>query len=197
MWIALVVIASGAITFAGLMARSTPRASAVAPGGSASRSPGVAKPADAPRQRWSSEHRARWTSGDRSSVAFDLPAENPVQIWTRRVRPMLVVRCLPGRIDAFVFTESPIALEAQSEDHTVTYSLDGGATRSERWPDSMDHDALFAPDGAAFAAALARASTLRFGYTPHNAAPVTTEFAVAGIGELLDSAAKPCGRAPR
>jgi hypothetical protein len=34
---------------------------------------------------------------------------------------------------------------------------------------------------------------LRFGYTPHNAAPVEALFQVSGITELVDPLAKDCG----
>jgi hypothetical protein len=34
---------------------------------------------------------------------------------------------------------------------------------------------------------------MRFGFTPHNAPPVVVQFNVAGLGRLLQSAARDCG----
>jgi hypothetical protein len=38
-----------------------------------------------------------------------------------------------------------------------------------------------------------QAHTLRFGYTPHNAAPVEAVFQVEGLAELIAPVAKDCG----
>jgi hypothetical protein len=67
---------------------------------------------------------------------------------------------------------------------------------TERWADSDEHDALFAPDGAGFAQRLQRARTLRFGYTPHNALPVVVHFQVSGLSDLIGPVAKECGWKP-
>jgi len=73
-------------------------------------------------------------------------------------------------------------------------AFDGAAGTHERWPDSVEHDALFAPDGKAMAARLLAANQMRFTFSPHNAAPVTATFEVAGLGELLKPIAKRCGK---
>ena len=41
---------------------------------------------------------------------------------------------------------------------------------------------------------LVTARQMRFSFSPHNAAPVTATFEVAGLGELLTPIAKRCGR---
>jgi hypothetical protein len=108
------------------------------------------------------------------------------------VRPLLVVRCLPRTTDVFVFTQSAALIEAQTEDHTVVFSFDDEPETRELWPDAAEHDALFAPDGAAFAKRLLTASTLRFGFTPHNAAPVTAHFQVGGLRNQVEPVSKTC-----
>lgn len=135
----------------------------------------------------------RWTGNARRSLAVEVPSVNKVSVWMRDVRPLLVVRCLQGRADAFVFTDSAVTIEAHTEDHTVRYGIDNEPEMRELWPDSTEHDALFAPDGAAFARRLMAARTLRFGFTPHNAAPVTAHFRVSGLREQLAPAARACG----
>ena len=84
-------------------------------------------------------------------------------------------------------------MEAQDENHSVRISFDDEPEVTERWPDSSDHDALFAPDAVAFARRLTAARTLRFGYTPHNSQKAVAEFHLSGLAELIQPAAKQCG----
>jgi hypothetical protein len=139
---------------------------------------------------WTEENRETWIAGARRAAAFEVQADKPVSVWMRTVRPSLVVRCEAKVLDVFVFTDSAARIEPQTIDHTVTLQFDGGEEMSTRWPDADTHDALFAPDGASFAKRLASAQILRFGFTPHNAEPVTMQFTVAGLAPLLARAAK-------
>ena len=152
-----------------------------------------AQRASAVTRAWSSQRRAYWTGNQRNSSAFELSAENIVPIWLNQVRPLLIVRCMSKRTEAFVFTGSALKIEPQTEDHTVRFRFDDDQETTLRWPDSAEHDALFAPDAAAFAQRLIHARTLRFGYTPHNAEPVEAHFEVSGLGELIEPVAKECG----
>ena len=109
------------------------------------------------------------------------------------VRPLLVVRCMGKKTETFVYTGSSLKIEPETEDHTVTFRFDDESPRSERWPDSAEHDALFAPDATAFAHRVMSAHTLRFGYTPHNAEPAEAVFEVSGLTDLVTPSAKDCG----
>ena len=153
-----------------------------------------ATPVSAGVSKWSRANQQRWVSNHRKSVAFELPAENTVAVWMDRVRPALVVRCLAKGIDVFVVTDTAAAIEAKDDDHTVQLGFDDEAFEEERWPDSVHHDALFAPDGVAFARRLARTRTLRFGFTPHNAAPVTAAFDLTGVADVVETVSKTCRR---
>jgi hypothetical protein len=84
-------------------------------------------------------------------------------------------------------------MEAIDQNHSVRFSFDGEPDVTERWADSDDHDALFAPDGAAFALRLLTAQKLRFSYTPHNAQRAVVEFETSGLDSLIAPAAKQCG----
>jgi hypothetical protein len=147
-------------------------------------------------QKWSAENRSLWTGARRRGAAFELLAENTVPVWMNQVRPSLVVRCIAGKTDLFVLTGSALKIEPDTEEHTVSLSVDDETAEADRWPDSADHDALFAPDGAALARRLARARTFRFGYTPHNASPVTAVFHVSGLAPHVEPVARECGWKP-
>ena len=143
---------------------------------------------------WSSKQQLRWISNRRKSAAFELDANQPVAVWLKQVRPTLVVRCIDNRTDVFVYTDSAARIEEQDENHTVRVAFDGDEGAHERWPDSVEHDALFAPDGKAMAQRILASRQMRFTFSPHNAAPVTATFEVSGLRELLAPVAKRCGR---
>lgn len=193
---AAAVIGSGAITLAALSSGGTgagnvPADAAAAPAATVAAGTVPAPVKAAAKAGWVEAGKV-WMGNARKGLALELAASNETPVWMRTVRPLLVVRCVDRRTDVFVFTDSAAAMEARDEDHAVRIRFDEGEERSERWPDSSAHDALFAPDGARLLAELGRARTLSFGYTPHNAAPVTARFDLAGLRERLAPAARYC-----
>ena len=176
-----------------LVMRAGPAAS---PSPDVARVPVVAKtapevaPAAPAGPAWSDENRDTWVGGVRGAVAFEVPADRDVSVWMRTVRPTLVVRCEGKALDVFVFTDSAARIEPETEDHTVRLRVDDEAETAALWLDADTHDALFAPDGIAFARRLAAARTLHFAFTPHNAEPVTMRFTVTGLAPLLARAGK-------
>jgi len=147
--------------------------------------------ADAPR--WSRVNDGRWVGTRGQTAAFELSATGRVHVWMRDVTPVLVVRCEKGNAEAFVYTQSAARMEPQDGDHTVQVSFDGAGPASQRWPDSAEHDALFARNPPEFTRQLTQSRTLQFGFTPHNAEPVVATFVLDGLEPLLASSAKPCG----
>jgi hypothetical protein len=131
-----------------------------------------------------------WLWNVRKGAAFELRAENRVAIWQGIAQPLLVIRCEPGRVQTFVYTASALQIEPEDENHTVRITFDAEPEITERWADSSDHDALFAPDGPAFARRLMQARTLKFGYRPHNAARAVAEFQVTGLEATIEPVAK-------
>jgi hypothetical protein len=185
MFLACAMIVGGALMMGVLNGRNAGRAAAgtMTPTSTPATTPAAEKPLP-PSAGWT-ENTSAWTAETRRRIAFELPARNETSVWMKTVRPLLVVRCQEGQMEAFVYTDSPAAMESQDEDHMVRISFDGEPGRTERWPDSSTHDALFAPQGAAFAARIMTAESLRFGYTPHNAAAVVAHFDVRGLAEKL------------
>lgn len=135
--------------------------------------------------KWSSKTQARWVNPSRTTAAFELDAEHPIAVWNDTVTPALVVRCTKGRVDVFVYTDSAARIEAEDDNHTVQLSYDDETGVQERWPDSIEHDALFAPDGRALTDRLSTSRSLRFTFTPHNARPATALFDVRGLKEKM------------
>ena len=187
MIVAAALVIGSAITFAlggSRGATPTPVATTNRAAAKAGSAPAAA-PKPAFTQTWSTARRAYWTANQRHAAAFELPAENTVAIWMNYVRPILVVRCMNKRTETFVYTGSALKIEPNTEDHSVSFHFDGEAASNEHWPDSAEHDALFAPDGAAFAQRVLAGKSFRFGYTPHNAEPVEAQFHVDGLAQLI------------
>jgi hypothetical protein len=154
----------------------------------------VAAPAAAPAvaSKWNANNRD-WLLNSKKGVAFELRSLKKVGIWQGIAQPVLVVRCDAGRMQTFVYTASAIQMEAVDDNHTVRVSFDGEPEATERWADSPEHDALFAPAAAAFAKRLMTAQALKVSYTPHNASRAVAEFETYGLSDLIVPAAKQCG----
>ena len=167
-----------------------------APADPAAKSPAPASdaviPATSAKESWNADNRALWLGRERGA-AFELLSESTVSTWFGPTQPKLVVRCASRTTEVLVYTQSPTKIEPRVDGKTVTVSLDGEPAKTERWADSDDRRALFALDGAAFAQRLLHAQTLRFGYSPANAADVVAQFHVSGLAELLKPAARDCG----
>ena len=190
-------IAGGAlVTLLAMSARPTadaPRREVKTAGARIAAAPSAAAINPATPVKWTSAGQARWVHPSRNAAAFEVAAERPVAIWNGTVTPTLVVRCNKGRVDAFVYTNSAARIEAEDENHSVKLEFDAVPAAHERWPDSVEHDALFAPDGRAFVEQLASAQALRFTFVPHNAGPAGALFDVRGLKEKM-AATKACGR---
>jgi hypothetical protein len=142
---------------------------------------------------WSGSRRAGWARDGSRTITFQVGALDDVQAWMSRVRPVLVVRCLSRTTEVFVATGSAVSFEEGSEGHVVTLQWDNEAPVEQKWPGSVSYQELFAPDGIAAARRLARASTLRFAFTPYNSRPVAATFNVRGFDRLVGDVARTCG----
>jgi hypothetical protein len=89
-------------------------------------------------------------------------------------------------------THSPANIEGNTRLHSVKLSIDNGEPAAQMWEHSVDHDALFAPDGRALTRRLAGARHMAFTFTPFNAPPAVANFTVDGLGARLAAAGKSC-----
>jgi hypothetical protein len=180
-----------------VMARSVPAASPVNSAPSRALATSVAgmeaairSAAEAPPPRWSG---GVLNAGTRDrSVAYELPANNEVSMWTKRVRPVLCVRCVEGSTEVFVFTDAAAAFEGEARVHTVLIGFDDAPAVPERWYASEGYDALFSPEAIPLARRIAAARRFTFGFTPYNASPVQVQFDVSGFDALAAHIAREC-----
>jgi len=140
--------------------------------------------------RWSASGPSR-----RTGMTFELAADEDVDVWRKRVRPVLTVRCMRNETDVFVVTQSAASFEGSGQ-HTVQVTFDDGDRVAEMWDHSVDHDALFAPDGRVLMRQIVGARRMSFTFTPFNASPAVVHFSVTGFDAQVKSAAKTCGWKP-
>jgi hypothetical protein len=127
-----------------------------------------------------------------TGVMFELGADEDVEVWRKRVRPVLTVRCTSQEAEAFVVTHTAASIEPTGQ-HTVQVGFDDVAPTSEMWEHSVDHDALFAPNGRTIMHQIAGSQRMSFTFTPFNAPPTSVHFSVSGFDDQLKSAARTCG----
>lgn len=176
-------------------------------GDSAVRTAAAASPATAPATKavapvlvdrgpaptWTGPRAARWAHDGSKTITFELQATHDVSVWMSRARPVLAVRCLSRRTEAFIMLGTSVKIEEDAYKRTLRLQWDESAEVMQQWQASESAQELFAPDGRAFVRQLTHASRLRVGFTPFNAQPVTAEFVVQGFDQFAGLVASTCG----
>jgi hypothetical protein len=142
------------------------------------------------RPRWTMTTALRRVGGQ--GIMFELAADEDVQIWRKRVRPVLTIRCVGRTTEVFVMTHTAANVEANTRLHTVQIGLDGQTPAAQMWEHSVDHDALFAPDAGTLVRQIAKARTMALTFTPFNASPAVAHFSVDGFAERFASEGMRC-----
>jgi hypothetical protein len=133
-----------------------------------------------------------WATDGSRMITFELDSDAEVPVWTTRVRPVLGVRCLARNLEIFVLMKSAASIETTADHHTVRIGFDQEPDATEQWDASTDSQSLYAPDGLALGRRIARAHTMRFGFTPFQASPVEAQFDVRGFDRPLEAVSRTC-----
>lgn len=198
-WVVVLVI--GLLTI-GWCSRSTePTPSATAPQPETRTFPATNLPARPTTSPASPSPGGKWIGNQvegetiyEKGVSFQLDAES---IPPGGRRPNLIVRCQNTRTAVILTTWTPTVAERRSPGRAVVgLSFDGEPASRERWRESSDREALFAPDAQRLARAIARAQTLRVEFTPADAPVVTVAFEVSGFDQHIATLASYCGWKP-
>lgn len=156
-------------------------------------SPPVPEVESTPPPTWTGSRRADWADDGSKTIDFTLAATHDVPVWMSWARPTLTVRCLSRQTEVFVALDTSTSFEEDADRRTVQVQWDDGPVSTQRWGVSQSGKELFAPDGVALVRRMARARSLRFGFSPFNASPVTAEFGVQGFDDLAVLVARTCG----
>jgi hypothetical protein len=153
--------------------------------------PEVESKSSVPTAKWMASANSR-KAGFGANMVFELAADGEIDVWRKRIRPVLMVRCAANTTEVFVVTQSPAIIESDTNKHTIKMSFDGGEPVEQMWEHSVDHDALFAPNGGRTMREIAGARRMSFSFAPFNAPPATTTFSVAGFDAHLKNAGRRC-----
>ncbi len=108
----------------------------------------------------------------------------------------LVIRCLPGKTEAFLDWKGPVVTGGQAIHNkpttVVNYSTNNNETFSEEWDVSTDQRALFARDPVAFVRNLMNKQTLSISFIPRGMYAETARFSIDGIEKAVDEIVKAC-----
>ena len=157
----------------------------------------VAPTASMVAPKWKRTPQSRWAADGSRMIGFEVEAERDVDVYMDRIRPILAVRCASRVTEVFVVLQSAASIENAGDTHAVKISLDGEPDVEQRWLDSTDKQALFAPDAKVLAGRMAASRRLRFSFKPFSAAPATVEFDVHGFDEPLAAMSKTCAPASK
>ena len=150
-------------------------------------------PPETARDKWTGGASSQSSMDDSPTVTFHLQAENQIQVWLGTKQPSLIVRCHERGTDVYMVTGTAAHVEYGAMDSaTVQVRFDDAAATKQRWNESTDNEALFAPQPVAFARRIAKSNRLRLGFTPFNASPVVVEFDVRGFDQHIGEIAKAC-----
>ncbi len=158
--------------------------------------PVAAAPALEPTDRVS---KPRWTAtansrraGWGANIVFELAADQEIEVWRKRVRPVLTMRCAAKTTEVFIVTQAPAMIEDKSNRHSVKIGFDGREAAEQHWEHSIDHDALFSPNGPAMMRQITRSREMTFSFAPFNAPPATVTFSTEGFEAHQKAAESKC-----
>lgn len=131
---------------------------------------------------------------DRMNVYVSRAADEEIVSWPRRRhRPVLFFRCMERRLQAFVETG---AIEA-GDTSAIRVRFDQQPVQRQRWANSNDGEAVFAPNGLDLLRRALAARRMVFEITPFNSRTMDVAFDLTGLRDRLQSLMTACGIQPR
>lgn len=130
---------------------------------------------------------------DSPRVVLSLDAERQIEGFLKSYRPVLILRCQEGEIEAYIVTGMAADVEAGNFDGaTVRIRMDDGAAETLNTMRSTDDEALFFENATQLISRLESAERLLFQFTPFNASPTETSFDLRGLSEVLPQLRAAC-----
>ena len=146
-----------------------------------------------PNSKWTI-HNSTSAMDDSDTVFLKLLAENSIKNWINDTSlPFLIIRCLENKTDVYINT----GVSANPElglynQFTVRIRFDDKKAFKQRWSESTDGKAMFAPKPIALAREINKSSRMLFQFTPYNSDPQIVEFDVENVEDFLKEVASTC-----
>lgn len=131
---------------------------------------------------------------DSKTVTINLYAINEISGYpSKSFRPVLYIRCKENKTEVFI----NIGVSANPEyglynKFTVRIRLDDNKFLKQRWSESTNGEALFAPKAISLARKLNKSKRMLFEFTPYNSNSQLAEFDVQGLEPYLKELSKTC-----
>lgn len=163
----------------------------------ASRSADTPQPPPLPSDNWHEETGTSRMDGSKT-VILSLEGNEAIQGWLDSHAPTLVLRCQEHKTALYVDVGTSASVEGgeQFDAHTVRLRIDQEPAFSEKWTESTDSKALFAPEPVSLIRKMEHGDRLLFQFVPFNADPATTSFDIKGLAGRVGDLAKACGWKP-
>lgn len=130
---------------------------------------------------------------DSKQVSIALYAESQISENTDTSGPMLAIVCRQNKTEVFIVTNVPANPEyGLYEEYTVRIRFDDEKPLKQRWAESTDNKALFAPNPIAFAKKINKTEKMLFEFAPFQSGPEIIEFDVRELEPYLKILANTC-----
>lgn len=150
-----------------------------------------------PSDKWQEEIGKSQMDGSKT-VTLSLDGNEEIRGWIGSHRPTLILRCMEHKTELYIDVGTAASVESGDlyDGHTVRLRIDQRPSFSEKWSESTDHEALFAPEPISLIRKIEHGDRLLFQFVPFNANPATTSFDTKGLSSHVDDLAKTCGWKP-
>lgn len=146
-----------------------------------------------PRSKWSIQ-RSSSAMDDSKTVSLILDADNYIDAYyNKSEKPTLIIRCRENKTEIYIRTNVSANPElGLYNEFTVRIRLDEGKPFKQRWSESTDGKALFAPRSIALAKKISQSKIMLFEFTPYNSNSQLADFDVQGLEPYLKELAETC-----
>jgi len=128
---------------------------------------------------------------DSTNAVATLEGDAEIRGWLQSAKPLLIVRCKENQTEAYVVTGMNANVES-GDLTTVTLRFDKGQAFSVGMNKSTDGEALFFTSPVSMIKQMLGHERLLFQFTPFNASPTMTTFALSGISEAIAPVREHC-----
>ena len=131
---------------------------------------------------------------DSKTVSLILDANNYIDAYyNKSEKPTLIIRCKENKTEIYIRTNVSANPElGLYNEFTVRIRLDKNKPFKQRWGESTNGEALFAPRAIALAKKINKSKKMLFEFTPYNSNSQLAEFDVRGLEPYLKELADTC-----
>lgn len=125
-------------------------------------------------------------------INLSLQANNAIVNNAKTNTPTLVLRCKQNKTEVYIVTGIKSYINQAPHRSTVYLSFDDEKPQQFLFTESIDGQALFAPNPLSLIRTMLKSKTLTVQFTPSNAYPAMITFNINGLDKLIEDLRKEC-----